>query len=329
MPNSHDMAVFDDEGNAINLQLEEIQIQRGFRKGKYLEGREPDRELAIQDFEIELGRLLLFLGDQRLAQSIEKAIDDDATVLAEANAEEDRARGDRAMALRISGEDLEAEDIEGLKGVIEGIENTRKLEGNLPLRSVKESDSEGFVGPSAPQIHGWNDAPRRLSPYMAGCVACGDVFHLSGLIRCPCGDLYCPECLKSLFVRATTDETLFPPRCCRQNIPLSVIETELSVESISNFHSATIEFSTTDRTYCARTDCGRFIPPAHVHSSRAICRDCRAETCAHCKRAFHIGDCPKDQALQALLALAEGERWRRCFGCNAMVELSTGCNHIT
>ena len=146
MPHSQDIAVFDEEVNAISLQIEEIQLQRGYRKKKYLEGRAPDREVAIHDFEIELGRLLLFLSDQRLARSIEKAIDDDATVLAEVSTEEDRARGDRAIALRISGEDLGAEDIEGLKGAGEGIENTwsricesffpnssRVRQGNWPL----------------------------------------------------------------------------------------------------------------------------------------------------------------------------------------------------
>jgi hypothetical protein len=88
-----------------------------------LEGRAPDREVAIHDFEIELGSLLLFLSDQRLARSIAKAINDDATALAEVSTEEDRARRDRAMALRIRGEDPGAEDIEGLMGVVEGIEN--------------------------------------------------------------------------------------------------------------------------------------------------------------------------------------------------------------
>ncbi|KAF4624487.1 hypothetical protein G7Y89_g13684 [Cudoniella acicularis] len=162
--------------------------------------------------------------------------------LAEVSTKEDRARGDRAMALRISGEDLGAEDIEGLKGAAEGIENTCMLEGSPPTRSIKESDSEDFARPSASYIQGRHDAPRRLSPYMVDCVACGDAFQLSGLVRCPCGDLYCPECLKSLFVRATTNETLFLPRCYCQTIPLSAIEAELSDELLSTFNNTTIEF---------------------------------------------------------------------------------------
>ncbi len=91
MPHSHDIAVFDEKVNLISLQIEEIQLQQGFRKEKYLEGRAPDREVAIHDFEIELRRLLLFLNDQRLAQSIEKAINDDATAIAEVSTEEDQA----------------------------------------------------------------------------------------------------------------------------------------------------------------------------------------------------------------------------------------------
>lgn len=56
IPHNQDIAVFDEEVNAIRLQMEEIQLQQDFRKGKYVEGRAPDREVAIHDFEIELGR---------------------------------------------------------------------------------------------------------------------------------------------------------------------------------------------------------------------------------------------------------------------------------
>src|SRR5208282_2454840 len=102
------------------------------------------------------------------------------------------------------------------------------------------------------------------------CVACGDAFRLPEVIRCPCGHLYCPECLKSLFVRSTTDETLFPPRCCSQTIPLSAVKVKLDDEALLSFNSAAIEFTTTNRTYCALKDCGKFIPPNQMHSGCAI-----------------------------------------------------------
>ncbi len=154
--------------------------------------------------------------------------------------------------MRISGEDLE---------------NIWTLEGNLPTRSVKESDSEGFAEPSAPHTQGRPDAPRCLSSYMVDCVACKDTFQLSELVHCPCGDFYCSECLKSLFVYVTINKTLFPPQCCCQTILLSAIEVELSDVLLSNFNSATIEFSTINRIYCVQTDCEKFILFDHIYSS--------------------------------------------------------------
>jgi hypothetical protein len=103
---------------------------------------------------------------------------------------------------------------------------------------------------------------------------------------------------------------------------------KLGDQAISAFSSAAVEFTTTNRTSCARKDCGKFIPPNQIHNSRAACLNCDAETCDYCKGVVHEGDCPEDEALQTLLMLAKGERWRRCFGCNTMVELNYG-NHIT
>jgi hypothetical protein len=107
---SHNGTSYNDEINAINMQLQEIQSRCGFEKQKYPEGRIPDREVAIHDSEVELTRL----------------------------------------------------------------------------------------------------------------------------IRRPCGDLYCTVCLKSLFMRSIKDETLFPPRCCGERIPLSTIEAKLCDQELMN-----------------------------------------------------------------------------------------------
>ena len=38
--------------------------------------------------------------------------------------------------------------------------------------------------------------------------------------RVTCGHAYCVGCLKELFLSSMQDETLMPPRCCRQEIPI-------------------------------------------------------------------------------------------------------------
>jgi len=323
------IADYDDDINAINLQLQEIQSYSSSEKQKYPEGRAPDREMAIHHFETELGKLLIVLGDQRFATSIQRAIDHDAMAIAEFTAGEDQACRDRAMAQRISNGVTNGEDLESLSGNEEVKENNWTLEGAPYTIPIIEPGGGDAAGPSVSRIQQRHTDIGPFPSSMVDCVVCGDAFHLPELIRSPCGHLYCPDCLNSLFVRATTDETLFPPRCCSQIISLSLVEAKLSPGALSAFNSAAIEFTTTNRTYCARKDCGKFIPPHEIRSGRAVCRNCNAETCAYCKGVLHVGDCPEDEALQIVLVLAQGERWRRCFGCNTMVELNTGCNHIT
>jgi hypothetical protein len=94
-----------------------------------------------------------------------------------------------------------------------------------------------------------------------------------------------------------------------------------------------IEFGTdaARRVYCSDVQCGKFIPLEHIQDGVAVCPDqeCRAQTCDVCRGPGHLGDCPHDEALQATLAFAAENRWRRCGRCRTMVELTLGCNHMT
>jgi hypothetical protein len=161
------------------------------------------------------------------------------------------------------------------------------------------------------------------------CIVCTDKFLATGIIRAPCGTLYCKECMKNLFMNSTKDQGLYPPSCCRQVIPLALIASAMSLTERARFEEAGIELSTPDRTYCSNLQCGRFILPAHIKADRATCGHCGKETCSHCKNPFHKGDCPEDRALQETLELAEEMKWQRCYKCKAMLELGVGCYHMT
>lgn len=61
----------------------------------------------------------------------------------------------------------------------------------------------------------------------------------------PCSHVYCFECLQHLFKTSMQDETVMPPRCCRQEILVSLVE--LTLKEIENFNTKRLEYSMKDR----------------------------------------------------------------------------------
>ena len=160
------------------------------------------------------------------------------------------------------------------------------------------------------------------------CIVCSDAFRARHLITAPCGDHYCQACIGQLFDLAMRDESLFPPRCCRQPIPLGIATRMLTAGQVQKFLETRVEFSTPNRTYCHDTGCLAFIMPANISGEKAMCT-CGTLTCTVCKAAAHEGDCPEDPAYASLMAFATAEGYQTCRQCKRLVELSIGCNHMT
>src|ERR1700753_2667308 len=106
------------------------------------------------------------------------------------------------------------------------------------------------------------------------CSVCNDKFQAYEITCAPCGHNYCNGCMRAFILRGCRDEGLFPPRCCRQEIPLKSVANLLSADDMDTFRSAQTEFSTQDRTYCSTLDCGVFIPPTRIEADRACCGKC-------------------------------------------------------
>lgn len=149
------------------------------------------------------------------------------------------------------------------------------------------------------------------------------------LFAAPCGHRFCSDCLTTLFGLCTTDEEVYPPRCCTQTIPLDRVNGGLSRELVETFRAKRIEWETKDRTYCYNTKCAKFIAPQGIVGNTATCQQCYRRTCQNCKTAAHTGDCPRDAAMEQLLEIAEREKWQRCYSCTRLVVLAHGCNHIS
>ena len=161
------------------------------------------------------------------------------------------------------------------------------------------------------------------------CVACDICEKENEMVQAPCGDRYCKECIVNLFTISIKDEARFPPRCCRQPVPIDLVSTILDPELRQSFEKTAVEFTATDRTYCSRSTCSTFLPSASKESERAECLGCHQMTCTICKNAAHDGDCPASPQHQALMELAYREGWKKCYQCKRLVELNTGCNHMT
>lgn len=160
------------------------------------------------------------------------------------------------------------------------------------------------------------------------CTACGLGKPLFDTYQAPCEHFYCQECIQNLFELSAIDETLFPPRCCRMEIPLQSAKIYLSSVVVQTFEEKSIEFQTLDRTYCAQPTCSSFIAPTNITGEHATCPKCGTHTCTICKDNAHGGDCPQDSATQQVLETAGEHGWQRCYNCRSLVELDYGCYHI-
>lgn len=163
------------------------------------------------------------------------------------------------------------------------------------------------------------------------CIVCAEGKPSTQAVSISCGHGMCNECVSALFRSAMTDESLFPPRCCRNHeISLDAARPLLSEELATRFQEKAIELRTTNRTYCHVPRCSTFIMPDTITGDVATCATCGASTCALCKGPSHRGqDCPLDEGRQQVEQLAREQGWRQCEGCHRMVELNHGCYHMT
>ncbi|KAM3433000.1 hypothetical protein MY4824_006260 [Beauveria thailandica] len=173
------------------------------------------------------------------------------------------------------------------------------------------------------------ELPGRASHTVRGESSCEDNVSYIDSVRCPCSHDYCRTCIAGLFEAAISDESRFPARCCRQAIPLGLNQIFIPAELAGRYHAKEVEYGTLNRTYCHRSSCSTFVPPQFVRGRTATCVKCRGRTCTDCKREAHPGDCLPDAATLDVLRLANARGWQRCSSCHHVVELSTGCNHIS
>ncbi|KAI8930947.1 hypothetical protein NX059_011962 [Plenodomus lindquistii] len=220
-----------DELAALALQLEELGLASTSAKGKYRLDHPPDFEVALSSFQAECEAYMTFLGDQKLAQSMGAAVHTDEAIISNLTARELQSHADRQFVLQLSNDDPEIEppphsadapaqpDIEDWMSTITG---------TMVAHSVVEfSDDESEAGPSLNYAERQAVTMRKLNTQFH-CIACTDRVPRANMVTAPCGHRYCGECVKSLFMRSTKDEDLYPPKCCKRPIPLAFVARHLN-----------------------------------------------------------------------------------------------------
>ena len=310
---------------ALILQLHSEDIQELLASEKVIDLTDgaSDQFIALTTYQQELRLHRDVLSDRAMAQSLGNAVVTDAELLRRHQQQEEATTSDRRMACRIGGYGIVAASgtaanplriddpifVDRLARVFNGVTDDRSA-------GTREDGQTENARTHVPII-------TRL------CVACSSNKPAYQTLNAPCGHIYCEPCINTLFDLASTDESAFPPRCCRQSIPLDSVKTYLKPKTRAKFDLKAIEFNTPNRTYCHKPLCSAFIPPSSITSELAVCPECASITCVNCKADFHPGDCPVDEGTRAVLETAQQAGWQRCNKCRAVVELNVGCNHIT
>lgn len=323
----------------FQLQLEDLQEVTTTSKGKQRAGEVSDFEVALSCYKSELESGTTFVSDRCMCMSIARAVHQDGNVVNELRAKEEQAAEDRRLALRSQDGNIPPPcDIDGKP------QGKRIGDDDLDDELLTKMEALYILGPTddddpnaegtQPESSTW--AASRPSTWKHAkattkrqCACCQEYFQFYDVTRAPCSHEYCRGCLTDLFTRSLTDESLFPPRCCKQPIPAESNRIFLSLKLVGEYQAKKLEMDTPNRTYCHRPNCSAFIAPQFIKHDVGTCVRCCGKTCVICKGTSHKGDCPEDPAIQELLQAAAENGWQQCYSCHRVVELRVGCYHMS
>lgn len=178
----------DDELTALMLQLEELRLYSGTRKGKHPVGQRPNVEVVYDQFCAELHNYKTFLEDQKTAQSMGATVHSDSLAIAEISLQEAQVSEDYRLALEVSHNDPDFETLpshaESLHTSVQGW--ISMFHDGTAAASVTEfSDDEREAGPSVSDVERQADILNKLSMEFH-CCACTDRFPRASMITTKC-----------------------------------------------------------------------------------------------------------------------------------------------
>ncbi|QGI68882.1 hypothetical protein CEK27_012853 [Fusarium fujikuroi] len=214
--------------------------------------------------------------------------------------------------------EAEAEEVETQAKGVQAAE--AQLEDAQEERSANEHSGTAQVA---------SLAPPELHVRTKECLYCSEELPEEAVFEAPCSHAMCQPCLVRGIETAMRNESLFPPKCCGQAIPVNATNVFITAELLAEFEDNGEEFAIKKRTYCSDRTCSAFIPLSYIHAGIARCTRCGKRTCLDCLSEAHEGVCAADWESQGIARLAEENGWRQCEQCKNMVELTHGCFHIS
>ncbi|TGO56147.1 hypothetical protein BOTNAR_0229g00130 [Botryotinia narcissicola] len=164
------------------------------------------------------------------------------------------------------------------------------------------------------------------------CVSCLDDFPFSDMVNVQCHD-YCKDCFERLVITAMKTESMWPVKCCLNDIQHKVIVKNNKSNLAREFKLKVCEreVAAGDRVYCIKPKCERWIPNNWIDKGRkcASCPSCETKVCITCRGSWHANmECRQDKDFQATVSLADERGWKQCYNCRIFIELNKGCRHM-
>ncbi|KAJ7151190.1 hypothetical protein C8R46DRAFT_1008020 [Mycena filopes] len=222
---------------------------------------------------------------------------------------------------------------------------------------VKQEDMDGIVEASAYATCGicMDAFQPTYSPYTASLSANSSNRLQFGLrLPCPQQHGYCVGCLIS-YIESKLDPEgkggnsgiiVFPIRCpeCPVTDYIDGIADEIAARVLGPEKMVLWDhqklLNSIPHMYCPNPKCSAIVQtPEDTTDPQAVCPSCQLLMCVACRVAWHSEiSCEQYQALppderspedRLLFELAKAKHWRRCPNCSSLVELVSGCNHMT
>jgi hypothetical protein len=210
------------------------------------------------------------------------------------------------------------------------LESTGETIVTRVLRNSEKPEPQELPASKQPVTPGQQLPVEQVQSSTAECVACcTDVPRVKSHSD-SCGHSWCSKCVNRMFRRAVYDNSLWPPQCCKVEMPIEKMEQFLTGDLIPSVKVRQVEMSVPilERIYCA--NCTAFIPHEGIHEGTASCHKCWRSTCTTCKEKAHVGDCQYrfEQGLKDLETLAEKEGWKKCSTCLMIIDNNGGCSRM-
>jgi hypothetical protein len=312
-----------------------LKLQRGIKWGQDVYD---DAELAHQEQQRLNGLLAQAESDRQYAETLLSA--SERATLQRTRQASQEAQAQPTLAGRFQEDDGAASRFTSLFGlalqacadnkvnVAEAFRTGKVKPVVVPVFGDVETDSDDDRKPAA--IEG---EKQKMLPFLEQCHVCYEE-NIKGFTFA-CDHAQCTRCTRKLFKAALRDNTLLPLRCCEIPIDMNIATQVLKVDEVQRIVERIAEMEATNKMYCPT--CSTFINLDLIDWTLSTDLKCGCGTllCIECKTSAHPGmTCQHNKGIQAgsdelVLQLAQENNWKRCPNCETMIELRSGCNHMT